>query len=94
MIIFNWKYPEKEQFPPEPAQAKDFWKCVDPRMTKLEVQDWYSTVFEMYACRMRGQIGPVPMQLYYIGDREFMSETGHVYPDGSVEAWDSYTEEE
>ena len=94
MIVFEWKYPAKEQFPPEPKQTKDFWKCVDPGMTTLEVQDWYSTAFEMYACMLSSETSPVPVQLYYIGDREWMTETGKVLPDGHVERWDSYTEEE
>jgi hypothetical protein len=94
MIVFEWKYPAKEQFPPEPKQTKDFWKCVDPGMTTLEVQDWYSTAFEMYACMLSGETSPVPVQLYYIGDREWMTETGKVLPDGHVERWDSYTEED
>lgn len=93
MVTFDWKLTKNDEYPPEPAQTKDFWKYVDPGMTTIEVMDWYSTVFEMYACRMVGQVGPVPAQLYYIGNREWMNDQGHVFPDGNVEAWDSYTEE-
>lgn len=94
MIVFEWKYPDKEQFPEEPKQTKDFWKGIDPGMTALEVRDWYSTVFELYACKLKGDTSPVPVQLYYIGNREWMNEDGRVLPDGHVEKWDSYTEEE
>ena len=94
MVKFDWKYTVRDEFPEEPRQTKDFWKYVDPGMTALEVQDWYSTAFEVYACKMVGDDSPVPLNLYYIGDREWMNEQGHVYSDGHVEAWDSYTEEE
>lgn len=94
MVKFDWKYTVKDEFPPEPPQTKDFWQYVDPRMTTLEVLDWYSTVFEMYACKLYGETNPVPLNLYYIGDREWMSETGKVLADGHVAKWDSYTEEE
>jgi len=94
MVKFDWKYTAKEEFPEEPPQTKDFWKYVDPGMTALEVLDWYSTVFEMYACKLVGDISPVPLQLYYIGNREWMTDTGKVLTDGHVEKWDSYTEEE
>ena len=93
MIIFNWKYPEKEQYPPEPQVTKDGWKLDDPGMSPVEIMEWYETHFEMYACRLFGEDGPVPAQLYYIGDNEFMSETGHVFKEGMVTAWDSYTED-
>ena len=94
MVRFDWKYCDKEEFPEEPPQTKDFWKYVDPGMTALEVLDWYSTAFEMYACKLFGETSPVPLQLYYIGDREWMTDTGKVLTDGHVEKWDSYTEEE
>lgn len=93
MIIFNWKYPEKEQYPPEPQVTKDGWKLDDPEMSSVEIMEWYEAHFEMYACRLFGEDGPVPAQLYYIGDNEFMSETGHVFKEGMVTAWDSYTED-
>jgi hypothetical protein len=93
MIIFNWKYPEKEQYPPEPQATKDGWKLDDPGMSSVEIMEWYEAHFEMYACRLFGEDGPVPAQLYYIGDNEFMSETGHVFKEGMVTAWDSYTED-
>jgi hypothetical protein len=83
MIIFNWKYPEKGQYPPEPQVTKDGWKLDDPEMSPVEIMEWYEAHFEMYACRLFGEDGPVPAQLYYIGDNEFMSETGHV----SRKAW-------
>ena len=93
MIIFNWKYPEKEQYPPEPKAMKDGWKDEDPGMSSVEIMEWYEAHFELYACRLFGEDGPVPAQLYYIGDNEFMSETGHVFKEGMVTAWDSYTED-
>ena len=92
MIRFEWKDTSK-QLPPEPAQTKDFWKNVDPGMTTLEVLDWYSTAFEIYACKMKGETGPVPTNLYYIGSGVWMSEQGHVYQRGAVTYWDSYQDD-
>ena len=91
MVRFDWKHCDKEQFPPEPEVTKDFWKQEHPGWDKWEVRDWYSTVFETYACKLKGEDGPVPSQLYYIGNREWMTESGWVLEDGHVEAWDSYT---
>ena len=93
MVAFDWKYTEKDEWPPEPAHTKYGWQYVDPGMSAMEIQDWWSGNFEVYACKVRGIPGPVPSQLYYIGDGQFMSETGHVFKEGAVEAWDSYTEE-
>lgn len=92
MIKYDWKDAAK-RLPEEPAQTKDFWKNVDPGMTRLEVLDWYSTAFEIYACRMKGEDGPVPTNLYYIGSGAWMSEQGHVYQRGSVTHWDSYDDD-
>ena len=93
MVTFEWKYPEKDGYPPEPAQTKSGWQYVDPGMSAMEIQDWWSGTFEMYACKLFGVPGPVPAQLYYIGQNQFMSERGHVYREGAVMAWDSYTED-
>jgi hypothetical protein len=93
MIRFDWKQTGEGQFPPKPKQTKDFWKNVDPGMTPLEVQAWYSTAFKIYACKIRGCDNRVPKNLYYIGAHEWMSETGCVYPEEQVEAWDSYEDD-
>lgn len=93
MVRFEWKLTDNDIWPPEPTETKSGWKNIDPCMHPSEVQDWWSSNFEVYACRLRGIPGPVPAQLYYIGDNEFMSETGHVFREGTVLAWDSYTEE-
>ena len=93
MVRFDWKYTDKDQWPPEPGVTKNYWKYENPGLTVQEVMEWYEEHFEVYACRLRGIPGPVPSQLYYIGDNEFMGETGHVFREGSVVAWDSYTED-
>lgn len=93
MIVFEWKYPAKEQFPPEPEYTRNYWKQDHSDWEEWMVLDWYSEVFETYACQLKGSDSPVPVQLYYIGNREWMNESGRVLPDGHVERWDSYTEE-
>lgn len=93
MVRFDWKYCEKDEFPPEPEFTKDFWRQEHPGWDKWDVRDWYSEVFETYACKLKSETGPVPSQLYYIGDREWMTESGWVLTDGHVEAWDSYTDD-
>lgn len=93
MVRFDWKFCDKEQFPPVPEVTKDYWKQEHPGWDKWEVRDWYSTVFETYACKLKGEDSPVPAQLYYIGDREWMTESGWVLTDGHVEAWDSFTDD-
>lgn len=94
MIVFDWRYPSKEQFPPEPKYTKDYWKQEHPDWSKWQVLDWYTEVFEVYACKLKGETSPVPLQLYYIGNREWMTDGGKVLTDGHVEKWDSYTEKE
>ena len=93
MVRYDWKYTGKEQFPPEPEVTKDFWKQENPGWDKWKVLDWYTEVFEVYACKLKGEESPVPSQLYYIGNREWMTDSGWVLTDGHVEAWDSYTDE-
>lgn len=93
MVRFDWKFPEKEQFPPEPQTTRNAWKQDHKDWDKWEVIDWYSETFEMYACKLKGEDSPVPSQLYYIGDREWMTDSGWVLEDGHVEAWDSYTDD-
>lgn len=93
MVRFDWKYTDKDQWPSEPGTMKDGWEHENPFMTKQEVLEWWEDHFEIYACRLKGITSPAPAQLYYIGDCEFMSETGHVYKEGRVLAWDSYTED-
>ena len=93
MVRFDWKYCDKEQFPPEPEFTKDFWKQENPGWVSWKVLDWYSETFETYACKLKGETSPVPAQLYYIGNREWMTESGYVWADGHVEAWDSYTDD-
>ena len=93
MIRFDWKYCDKDEFPPEPEVTKDYWKQEHPGWDKWEVRDWYTEVFETYACKMKGETSPVPSQLYYIGSNEWMTETGRVIHEGHVEAWDSYTDD-
>ena len=93
MVRFEWKYTDKDQWPPEPDVTRNCWKYENPGLTVQEVMEWYEEHFEIYACKLRGIPGPVPSQLYYIGDNEFMGETGHVFKEGSVVAWDSYTED-
>lgn len=91
MVRFDWKLTDKEQFPPEPEVNKDFWKQEHPGWDKWKVLDWYTEVFEVYACKLKGEESPVPSQLYYIGNREWMTDSGWVLTDGHVDAWDSYT---
>lgn len=91
MVRFDWKYCDKEQFPPEPKYTKNYWKQDHPDWDKWKVLDWYTEVFEVYACKLKGEESPVPSQLYYIGNREWMTDSGWVLTDGHVEAWDSYT---
>ena len=93
MVRFDWKLTDKEQFPPEPQRTRNGWKNIDPEMATVDILDYYAENFTMYACKLKGEESPVPSQLYYIGDREFMTETGRVISDGYVEAWDSYTDE-
>lgn len=94
MVRFEWKRPALDEYPPEPGVSKAGWQRENPGMTKAEILEWWENHFEVYACKLWGVPGPVPVQLYYIGDHLFMSETGHTYKAGSVLAWDSYTEEE
>lgn len=92
MVKFDWKATADGKFPPEPDSIKDGWQAENPGMSKMEIVDWWDSHFEIYACRMFGVPGPIPTNLYYIGDEKWMSETGHVYK--AVTHWDSYTEEE
>lgn len=96
MVKFDWKYTEKDEYPPEPGVGKNDWKYKHPSWEEHPwmVYDWWTEVFEVYACKMKGIFRPVPTNLYYVGDNEWMDENGHVYGEGAVIAWDSYTEEE
>lgn len=94
MVRFDWKYCDRDQFPPEPQTTRTAWEQDHPDWDKWQVLDWYTEVFEVYACRLKGETSPVPLQLYYVGDREWMTDGGWVLTDGHVEKWDSYTEME
>ena len=93
MVRFEWKYTDKDQWPPEPEQTKNGWKLIDPGMNNYEIRTWWDDNFEIYACKLFGLNTPVPSQLYYIGDNRFMADDGHVFEEGMVLAWDSYTED-
>lgn len=92
MVKFDWKK-TTAKLPPEPVMTLDELKADDPDLTKGDAVMYFYENYDPYACRLQGDPSPVPENLFYVGNGNWMDGTGHVYQRGAVESWDSYTEE-
>lgn len=93
MVKFEWKKATPYSMPPEPVRTLSDLKAHNPDLTKREAVMYFYENYDPYACRLAGDPSPVPENLFYVGNEEWMDGTGHVYQRGAVESWDSYTEE-
>ena len=91
MVKFDFKK-TSVKLPPEPFLTLNELRADDPDLTKREAVMYFYENYDPYACRLAGDPSPVPENLFYVGDGNWMDGTGHVYQRGAVESWDSYTE--